>query len=215
MVPQALSSDCVSLGPSTAPGLPSSMAGPLLPFVWKGGTQTRAGLQSRGLANTDQRHRVVPRGKRILLVTLLTFSTYFPTLLENTQNKCYPRGLVAIFSRPKSTRIGQQPKACLPWGRHAHCAERSRQEHRWAGTQPKGSLLFLEGYGEVWPPLEVVLFCEEYEFMISAWEELKWWSSMFACLWFIGLSVIHPLILWMSLDNIHSLKVKMVLIHAW
>ena len=116
MVPQALSSDCISLGASTAPRLPSSMAGTLLPFVWKGGTQTRAGLQSRGLANTDQRHRVVPRDKRILLVTLLTFSKYFPTFLENTQNKCYPMGLVAIFSRQKSTCIGQQPNACLLCG---------------------------------------------------------------------------------------------------
>lgn len=108
------------------------------------------------LGAPDNVHGVVPRDKGYYL---LTVSTYFSTLFENTQNKCYPTGLVALFSEPKSRCVSHQANACLLCG-EGHPLPTMQKG---AGTSTGGHLR---------PPLGVVLVLG-LEAMISTWKELK------------------------------------------
>lgn len=78
LAPQVLSSDCPSPEPSTAPGAPGvhapAVLGRRLPAILSERcTQTGAGVAARPAGHRTT-GRVLPGDKRILLVTLLTFS---------------------------------------------------------------------------------------------------------------------------------------------
>ena len=110
MAPQALSSDCPSLGSSTAPGPPRCHVPN--PFFSCHLSESKAlGPRQDYKAETwPITDFFLPKDKRILLVTLFNFSKYFLTFLENTPNECYLIGLVAISSFFPSFL----PPSCLP-----------------------------------------------------------------------------------------------------
>lgn len=165
LLPQILSSDCLSLGPSTAPGAPGVHTPAVL------GKHLAAILSKRGILRPGWGHTVGglanPRhssqshvyGQMILLVTLLTFSKHFPTYFENTQNKCYHMGLMVIFFEPKSPLVSHQANVCLLY-REDHPMP---IEQKGAGTSIGGlapwpkAPLWVVSEKTVWPPLEVML----------------------------------------------------------